>query len=199
MLRIGLTGGIGSGKSSVCAIFRQLGVPIIDSDEIARDLVQAGSEALQQIVTLFGSQVIQPDGTLDRPRMREIVFNDKHKREQLEALLHPLIRQEMQRQINLLNSTYVILAIPLLLEKGWQHQLDRVLVVDCSETLQKERAGKRDGSSNHTIDRIIASQIQRDGRIAAADDIIDNSGSLDSLRNQVVRLHQRYLALGTNN
>ena len=195
MLRIGLTGGIGRGKSSVCTIFHELGVPIIDSDEIARDLVKPGSEALQQIAALFGDQVIQQDGSLDRPRMREIVFNDKGKREQLETLLHPLIRQEMQQQINLLDSVYVILAIPLLVEKGWQHQLDRVLVVDCSETLQKERAGKRDGSSIQTIERIIASQIQRDARIVAADDIIDNSGSLKSLRNQVEVLHHRYLAL----
>ena len=199
MLRIGLTGGIGSGKSTVCDIFRELGVPIIDSDEIARDLVEPGTPALQQITRLFGTQVLLEDGHLDRAQMRELVFGSECKREQLESLLHPLIRQEMQRQISTLNTPYVILAIPLLLEKQWQQQLDRVLVIDCSEAQQRERANKRDGSSLQTIERIIASQIQREDRVSAADDIIDNSGALDSLHAQVERLHHRYLTLGANN
>ena len=199
MLRIGLTGGIGSGKSTVCDIFRELEVPIIDSDEIARDLVEPGSHALQQIIHLFGAQVLLEDGRLDRAQMRELVFGSECKRKQLESLLHPLIRQEMQRQISTLNAPYVILAIPLLLEKQWQQQLDRVLVIDCSEAQQRERANKRDGSSRQTIERIIASQIQRKDRVSAADDIIDNSGALDSLRVQVERLHHRYLTLGANN
>jgi dephospho-CoA kinase len=121
------------------------------------------------------------------------------KRSQLEALLHPLIREAMQRQIDALDSAYVILAIPLLLEKGWQQQLDRVLVVDCSEAQQLHRASSRDGSATETIERIIASQIQRTARLAAADDIIDNSGSLDSLHRQVKALHQRYLQIAANN
>lgn len=199
MLRIGLTGGIGSGKSTVCNIFRELGAPIIDSDVIARELVAPGAEALKQIAVLFGQQVLQEDGQLDRKQMRELVFSNQASREQMESILHPLIRQEMERQINLLNTPYVILAIPLLLEKGWQQQLDRVLVVDCSVELQRQRALKRDGSSEQTIDQIIASQIQRDARIAAADDLINNSGSHHALREQVETLHHRYLSLSINN
>jgi dephospho-CoA kinase len=199
MLLIGLTGGIGSGKSTVCDLFHKLGVPIIDSDKIARELVAPGTPALEQIARLFGAQLLLEDGSLNRGKMREIVFANKDKRKQLEAILHPLIRQEMERQISLLNTPYVILAIPLLLEKGWQQQLDRVLVIDCSEELQRQRARERDGSSAKTIEQIIASQIPRDRRIAAADDLIDNSGSRDSLRKQIETLHHRYLALHTNN
>jgi dephospho-CoA kinase len=199
MLRIGLTGGIGSGKSTVCALFHELGAPIIDSDIIARALVAPGSMALEQIAECFGQQLLQEDGSLDRRQMRELVFSNQARREQLESILHPLIRQEMERQISRLNAPYIILAIPLLLEKGWQQQLDRVLVVDCSEELQRQRALKRDNSPVQTIDRIIASQIQRDARIAAADDLIDNSGSYEALRDQVETLHHRYLVLSANN
>jgi dephospho-CoA kinase len=199
MLRIGLTGGIGSGKSTVCTIFRELGVPVIDSDEIARELVVPGSDALQQIASRFGPQVLHDDGRLDRQQMRELVFGDPNKRQQLEAILHPLIRQEMARQLALLHAPYVILAIPLLLEKGWQQQLDRVLVIDCSEELQRQRATRRDGSPAQTIEHIIACQITRSARLAAADDCIDNSGPLGSLRTQVETLHRRYLSLQRNN
>jgi dephospho-CoA kinase len=199
MLRIGLTGGIGSGKTTVCELFHQLGVPIIDTDLIARDIVGPGSEALQQITTLFGAQLLREDGSLNRLQMRELVFQDETKRQQLEALLHPRIREEMQRQMASLNTPYVILAIPLLLEKQWQNQLDRVLVVDCSEEQQRQRAGQRDGSSAETIDRIITSQVGREERLAAADDIIDNSTSITSLRKQVEELHQQYLTLAAKN
>jgi dephospho-CoA kinase len=199
MLRIGLTGGIGCGKSTVCEIFHELEVPIIDTDSIARELVAPGTAALQKIAQLFGTQVLLEDGSLDRQQMRELVFANANKREQLEDILHPLIRQEMARQITLLNSPYVILAIPLLLEKGWQQQLDRVLVVDCSEVQQRQRAGERDGSAAQTIERIIASQIPRAARVAAADDLIDNSGSRESLQEQIEKLHRHYLALSANN
>lgn len=199
MLRIGLTGGIGSGKSIVCAIFRKLGVPVIDTDLIARDLVEPGTQALQQIVELFGTQLLQENGQLDRARLRELVFHDQTRLQQLEQLLHPLIRQEMTRRMEELNTPYAILAIPLLLEKGWQHSLDRVLVVDCSESLQRERALGRDGGSRQTIDQIIARQVSREQRLAAADDIIDNSGSLDALNRQVESLHRHYLSIAGNN
>ncbi len=195
MLRIGLTGGIGSGKSVVCNIFRELGVPIIDSDEIARSVVQAGSPVLQQIKHEFGNDILLPDGSLDRSRMRELVFSDERKRQKLEALLHPLIRAEMEEQIATISAPYVILAIPLLLEKGWQQYLDRIVVVDCSESQQIERACARDNSTNDLITRIIASQISREERLAAADDIIDNSGQLSSLYEQVRGLHHAYLHL----
>ena len=198
MLRVGLTGGIGSGKSTACKIFIELGVPVIDSDAIARDLVQPGTQTIKQITVLFGDEVLQQDGHLNRGLIRELVFNDKGKREQLESLLHPLIRQQMQQRIETLNTPYVILAIPLLLEKHWQHQLDRVLVVDCSEEQQLDRAGKRDGGSPQIIARIIASQISRAERLAAADDVLDNSGSDEALRKQIEALHQRYLCISQN-
>ena len=199
MLRIGLTGGIGCGKSSVCKLFAELGAPIIDSDQIAHELVEPGNEALEQIVQQFGSEMLQPDGSLHRSRMRELVFHNENKRQQLEALLHPLIRQEMQRQLDALTAPYAILAIPLLLEKGWQKQLDRILVVDCSEAQQRARAQQRDGSSSETIRRIIGSQIGRTERLEAADDIIDNSGEPATLAPQVEALHQHYLQLASNN
>lgn len=199
MLRIGLTGGIGCGKSTVCEVFREYGIPVIDSDIIARELVEPETPALQQIVNLFGEQVLQQDGSLNRAKMRELVFNNRQQREQLESLLHPLIHQEMLRQLAAIKTPYVIIAIPLLLEKGWQRQLDRVVVVDCSEEQQRDRAAQRDGSSMQTINQIIASQISRDNRLRAADDIIDNSRSLESLRSQIQRLHHHYLTLAANN
>lgn len=198
MLRIGLTGGIGSGKSTVCGLFQKLGVPVIDTDLIARELVEPGSAALQKIVALFGQQLLHADGSLDRARLRQLVFSDKEQLMQLEQLLHPLIREEMEQRIRTLRSPYVLLAIPLLLEKEWQHSLDRVLVVDCSESLQRERVAKRDGSSAETIEHIIARQIPRSQRLAAADDIINNNGTIASLQQQVESLHQRYLSLAGN-
>ncbi|MDH5786150.1 MAG: dephospho-CoA kinase [Chromatiales bacterium] len=199
MLRIGLTGGIGCGKSRVCNLFVKLGIPIIDSDQIARELVEPGSNGLYMVTQEFGDAILHNDGTLDRAKLRELVFADKERRQKLEAILHPLIRQEMQRLIDNLNAAYVILAIPLLLEKGWQSEIDRVVVVDCSESQQMERAQHRDGSSAETIRHIINSQIRRSERLAAADDIIDNSGPVDALLPQVERLHQRYLKLAANN
>ena len=199
MLRIGLTGGIGCGKSTVCEFFAKRGIPVIDTDQIAHTLVKPGTKALQQITQQFGREVLQADGSLDRAKMRELIFEDEEKRHQLEALLHPLIRQEMQRQLDALDTPYAILAIPLLLEKGWQNELDRVLVVDCSEAQQLQRAQQRDGSSSDTIRRIIDSQIDRTRRLEAADDIIDNSGKSEAVAPQVEALHQRYLQLASNN
>lgn len=199
MLRVGLTGGIGSGKSRVCGLFAELGIPVIDSDQVARELVLPGSPALQQIVTLFGDGVLQADGSLNRAYMRELVFADREKRRQLEALLHPLIRKEIEQQLQRINAPYAILAIPLLLEKGWQQQLDRVLVIDCSEAQQLERALQRDGGTSEAIQQIIDSQLSRKERLSGADDIIDNSGMLADLRPQVEALHKYYLQLAANN
>ena len=199
MLRIGLTGGIGCGKSTVCEFFAKRGIPVIDTDQLAHTLVKPGTKALQQITQQFGREVIRTDGSLDRAKMRELIFEDEEKRHQLEAPLHPLIRQEMQRQLDALDTPYAILAIPLLLEKGWQNELDRVLVVDCSEAQQLQRAQQRDGSSSDTIRRIIDSQIDRTRRLEAADDIIDNSGKSEAIAPQVEALHQRYLQLASNN
>lgn len=195
MLLIGLTGGIGSGKSTVCDYFRQLGVPIIDTDIIAHELVQPGRPALEQLVQLFGPQIVLADGSLDRATLRRQVFDNAAERQRLEELLHPLIRQEMGHQLEQLDAEYVIIAIPLLLEKQWQHQLDRVLVVDCSVEQQMDRATNRDGGSRQLISRIIASQVDRQSRLNAADDVLDNSGNLESLQQQISTLHHHYLEL----
>lgn len=195
MLRIGLTGGIGCGKSSVCRIFTGLGVPIIDTDEIAREVVAPGEAALAALTTTFGIAILQQDGTLDRTALRRRVFANAKELHRLEEILHPLIRARVHQRLISLEAPYVVIAIPLLLEKGWQQEVDRILVVDCSEEQQLARTLLRDGGDSKTVHQIIASQISRSDRCAAADDIIHNEGSLSSLVHQVERLHQHYLAL----
>jgi len=193
MLRIGLTGGIGSGKSIVCQLFAKRGVPIIDTDEVAREVVAPGEPALQQLSKHFGSAIIDNDGQLNRSELREQVFRDNDKLEQLESILHPLIREQMRKQLNRLSAPYVILAIPLLLEKGWQSEVDRILVVDTSESLQRSRTISRDQVGEETVSRIMQAQISRDKRLADADDIIHNEGDYDNIEKQVELLHRRYL------
>ncbi len=191
-LVIGLTGGIGSGKSSVAAYFSELGVPVIDTDIIARQLVEPGRPGLRQIITCFGKQILNPDGTLDRTQLRKKVFSDPAERLKLEQILHPLIRAEMQRQIRQTDARYYIVEIPLLLESGWRDEVDRVLVVDAPPSLQIERVIQRSGIDREEVERIIATQMERSKRIAAADDVILNEGSLADLKQQVARLRQRY-------
>lgn len=195
MLRIGLTGGIGSGKSSVCETFRQLGVAVVDTDQIARQVVVPGSEGLQQLIHHFGREILDQSGALDRAKMRQLVFTHKHQRQWLESTLHPLIRAELQRQLERLREPYVIIAIPLLVERQWQQQVDRVLLIDCSETVQRERASQRDGCNDEEIAQIMATQASREQRRAIADDIIHNDTTLDDLEAQVATLHQHYLRL----
>ncbi len=191
-LVIGLTGGIGSGKSSVAAYFSELGVPVIDTDIIARQLVEPGQPGLRQIITCFGKQILNPDGTLDRAQLRSKIFSAPAERLKLEQILHPLIRAEMQRQIQQADTHYCIVEIPLLLESGWRDEVDRVLVVDAPPTLQIERATQRSSIDREEVERIIATQTERSKRIAAADDVILNEGSLADLKQQVARLHQLY-------
>ncbi len=195
MLRIGLTGGIGSGKSTVAALFRELDVPVIDADEIGRELTTPGAPATRAILQHFGAAVRNKQGGLDRARLRRLVFAHPARRRELEALLHPLILTEMQRRARALSGPYCILAIPLLLEAGLEASVDRILVVDAPETLRRQRVMRRDGLDAAEVDAIMRSQCARDQRLAAADDIICNDGDLDDLRRQVLALHRKYLAL----
>lgn len=195
---IGLTGGIGSGKSTVGHYFQDLGVPVIDADVVARELVEPGRPALAQLAELFGEDILNADGTLNRPRLRALAFSDEAAKERLEKLLHPLIRAEMLRQSARLEAPYCVFVIPLLLEKGWQSMVDRVLVVDASEDEQVRRAMARDGVDEESIRAIMANQVDRKTRLAAADEVIHNEGQLDALRQQVERLHRHYLRLSAD-
>lgn len=197
-MKVGLTGGIGCGKSTVCDLFRQHGITVIDTDELARQVVSPGSPALAAIAQRFGKGIILPDGTLDRKKMRETVFTDAAMRGKLEAITHPAIRTLLQKQLRSVRSPYVVIAIPLLIEKQWQEQVDRILVVDCSEALQLERVMARDGGDEKIIRAIIESQTPRKTRLERADDIIHNDGDLDSLRLQVETLHRYYTTIASD-
>jgi dephospho-CoA kinase len=192
-LRIGLTGGIASGKSTVAARFQELGVPVIDADEVARAVVAPGQPVLSEIAKLFGKSVLTPGGNLDRPALRELIFADPDLRRGLESILHPLIHAEMERRAALARGPYVVLAIPLLVEGGGRYELDRILVVDADETDQVERLLARDGGSAQQARAILAAQADRDRRLAQATDVLENKGSVATLRHSVDRLHEIYL------
>jgi dephospho-CoA kinase len=192
-LRIGLTGGIASGKSTVADMFADLGVPVIDTDLIARDVVAPGQPALQEIRKAFGAGVIAEDGSLDRPAMRTLVFGDDGARRRLEAILHPRIGAATREQADAAGGPYQIIVVPLLLESSLRAFVDRVLVVDCEEETQIARLLSRDAESESQARRILAAQASRAERLAIADDVIANEGDLDDTREQVRRLHRRYL------
>ncbi len=196
MLRVALTGGIGSGKSEASRIFASLGTPVIDTDVISRQLVKPGSAALTEISELFGNEFILKDGNLDRQKMRQQVFNDKKARQALENILHPRIRQEVNHQLARLNSPYAIIVIPLLLETGQQSMADRVLVIDCPESRQQERVMLRDNIDQALFEQILLSQASRQERLNIADDIIFNDADLEHLQRQVMDLHHKYLSPG---
>ncbi len=200
MLIIGLTGGIGSGKTTVSQYFEKLGVPVIDADQLTRELVAPGQPALKEIAEQLGADLLTTDGKLDRPRLRERIFTHPEQRQILEAILHPLAREAaLQRLIALRKSvcppTYVILSAPLLIESGWTDLVDRILVVDTSPAQQRQRASQRDGLSTAQINTVIHSQTDRDTRLAVADDIIHNNTDLPALQSQVTSLHQQYQQL----
>ena len=195
MFKVGLTGGIGSGKSTIAARFRDLGVVTVDADEVARQVVEPGTGALARIVAHFGREVLLPDKRLDRAALRQLVFADTRERQWLEALLHPLIRQEIVRQLGEARSPYAILVSPLLVESGQHRLVDRVLVVHVPPEVQIERTMQRDGNSREQVARIMAAQMSAEDRMAAADDIIDNSGAVESIVREVERLHRKYLSL----
>lgn len=194
MLVVGLTGGIGSGKSTVAKLFADKGVTVIDTDQLARDLTQLNQPAFKKIIEKFGTALLNEDGTLNRAALRKIVFADPEKRMWLEKLLHPLIRMEIKRQIKINHSPYCIVMIPLLLETKPNPLIQRILVVDATEEQQIERAHTRDKLSIEEIKTIMQSQVKRDQRLAAADDIIDNAGQLEGLTSQVNKLHEFYLS-----
>ena len=174
-------------------MFRALGVPVIDADEIAHELTRPGTETTLAILRLFGPGIADDAGGLNRRRLRRLVFSDPAQRRRLEALLHPRILNEMRRRAAALDAPYCILSIPLLLESGQAHIVDRILVVDAPEPLQKARAMARDGASEAEIAAILAAQCSRAERLAAADDVIVNDGDLDTLREAVEALHRKYL------
>lgn len=192
MLKIGLTGGIGSGKSTVSKLFIQLGVPVIDADEIARGIVQPGQPALAQLTQAFGEEILNPDRSLNRAKLRTLVFNDAQQKTKLEHILHPLIKAEMLTRCDKLQTTYCILSIPLLLESNMTDIVDRILVIDCPLSLQRSRVRQRDQLADDLINRIIASQVSRETRLANADDVIDNSKNANQLAEQVKKLHNLY-------
>jgi dephospho-CoA kinase len=195
-LRIGLTGGIASGKSTVTQRFAELGVPVIDADVAARYVVERGKPGLEQVVRRFGPGVLDASGDLDRAALRALIFSDSASRQALDAILHPLIRADMEQQAATVKGPYLVMAIPLLIESGRaRDRVDRVLVVDVDEALQLQRVQARDGSSETHARAILASQASREARLAAADDVLRNSGSVADLRQAVDRLHEQYLQL----
>jgi dephospho-CoA kinase len=193
---VGLTGGIGSGKSAAADAFAKLGATVVDTDAIAHELTAPGGAAVSEIARQFGKAFIDASGAMDRKRMRDLVFTDIEEKQRLEALLHPLIRAESERRIAAAAGSYVIYVVPLLVESpGHRERVARVLVVDCPEALQLSRVRQRSMLPEAQVKRIIASQIKRERRLAAADDVIDNSGSIAALHQQVRELHERYLTL----
>ena len=196
-LLIGLTGGIGTGKSTVCKLFAERGVAVIDADAVAKELVALDQPALQAIVQEFGKGIIDAKGRLRRDRLRSIVFSDPERRKRLEKLLHPLILKEMLSRANRAGGPYCILCIPLLVETDQSSAVDRVLVVDAPQALQIQRVMERDHLTIDEIKAIMHAQASREDRLEAADDVIMNASDMTKLAEQVNALHQKYLALPT--
>jgi dephospho-CoA kinase len=195
--RVALTGGIASGKTTVADLFAAHGVPLVDTDLIAREIVEPGQPALAAVAQAFGSDVLDPDGRLDRRRLREIIFSDATARARLEAILHPAIRAEMERQSVAAAQAgpYQMLVIPLLAEGGRRDHVDRVLVVDAPETVQVERLMARDAVTRKQAEASLRAQAQRATRLGIADDVVTNTGRIEDLREQVAALHERYVKL----
>lgn len=191
MLKVGLTGGIGSGKSTVGRLFMELGVPLIDADAVAREVVQPGQPALDDIAERFGADALLPDGALNRPRLRTLVFSNPEARHDLERITHPRIRQRICTWLDEQEGPYCILESPLLLETDQRQLVDRVIVVDVPVALQIKRTVERDGVDEAQVRAIIEAQISRTLRLQAADDIISNETTIADLRRQVSHIHQR--------
>jgi dephospho-CoA kinase len=195
VFRVALTGGIASGKSTVARLFAELGVPVIDSDVIAREVVEPGQPALARVVDQFGPAVLDAGGRIDRPRMRERIFADPEARRRLEAILHPAIRAEMERQSREAGGEYQLFVIPLLAEGGRRDHVDRVLLVDVPEELQLERLESRDGVTREQARASLRAQATRAQRLAVADDVLQNTGRVADLRPAVASLHEQYRRL----
>jgi len=197
MLRVGLTGGIGSGKTTVAGLFNALGVPVIDADTIAHTLTQPGTEATAEIFSAFGPEIADGD-KINRSRLAERVFADPAARQRLETILHPRIRKAIQDQLKQLKGPYCVLVIPLLLETRQQDLVDRILVVDAEEQTQIQRVMERDGRSENEVWQILQAQVSREERLAVADDCLENDGDLEQLKSRVQELHEQYLKLSAN-
>jgi dephospho-CoA kinase len=194
-LRIGLTGGIASGKSTVEQRFAELGVAVINADDSARAVVARGSPGLATVVERFGAGILTPQGELDRRELRSLIFSDATRRKELEAILHPLIRADMEQRSSQASGPYVVLSIPLLVEGNTRGRCDRILVVDADESLQLARLMSRDAVSEAEARATLAAQTSRAARLAAADDVLVNAGTVADLRQAVDLLHRRYLEL----
>jgi dephospho-CoA kinase len=197
LFRVGLTGGIACGKSFVAEVFAQLAIPVIDTDEIARQIVAPGQPGLEAILAEFGPDVLMPSGEVDRTSLRSRVFADESDRRRLEAILHPRIRDRAIEMSATLGGPYQIMVVPLLIETHFQPLVDRILVVDCPESLQRERLVARDNEDTGQVDRIMSAQLDRMTRLQSADDVIDNAGTRDQTRRQVESLHRSYLTLAS--
>lgn len=196
MLSIGLTGGIGSGKSQVAHYFGELGVPVIDADVIAHELVVSGSEALAEITAAFGDDILDNDGALDRNKLASIVFNDTQSKQKLETILHPRVREQIEQyRANYKDHPYILIVIPLLLESEQAFEVDRILVVEAPKEIRIQRVQQRDGRSTEQIRNIINSQVDDKQRRAAANDIIVNDNSLQKLKQSVENLNAKYTSL----
>lgn len=195
VFRVGLTGGIASGKSTAAKFFGALGVPILDSDQVAREVVEPGQPPLERLVERFGRGILTPDGHLNRPALRDIVFSDPKARADLENLTHPAIGAALEARSATAGGPYQILVIPLLVEKNLRSHVDRVLVVDCEEALQLKRLHARDGSTRAQAQAILDAQASRAVRLKAADDVIKNDADMSAVQSQVAALHARYLEL----
>lgn len=193
---IGVTGGIGSGKSSAAALFSELGADVVDTDDIAHELTRPGGKAMPEITAAFGAGAVAGDGSLNRAAIRDLVFADPSQRKVLEGILHPMIRAEARRRVAASTATYVLLVVPLLLESaGYPDLVQRVLVIDCDESLQISRTMQRSGLTAEAVRAIMAAQLPRKDRLARADDVLRNDGDLAGLREQIAALDERYRSL----
>lgn len=194
MLKVGLTGGIGCGKSTVVDAFRLLGVPIVDADQIAKDIVKPSCEALDDIVDSFGNVILLDSGELNRPLLKQKILSDPKLLERLEVILHPRIRTEIDNQISVLSEeSYVIVDVPLLVEKKYQPMFDRIVVVDCLQEQQVDRVSTRDDMTKTDIEKVIQIQADREERLRFATDVLDNTGDVDTLHFQIKNLHKKFL------
>ena len=196
---VGLTGGIGSGKTLVSDRFAALGVTVVDADVVAREVVATGSPGLKQIVSHFGDSILTPDGALNREKLRQIILSDSEEKAWLDQCLHPLIRLQMAKEIQTATGPYTLIVVPLLVENQSQYRFDRIVVVDCNESTQVSRASQRDNTSEEKIRSMMSYQVSREERLAIADDVIENNQGVDELYAQVDNLHQQYLRMAQAN
>ncbi len=192
---IGLTGGIGSGKSAAANFFQNEGITIIDADDLAREVIETNTPGFKSIVDYFGSKIIDSDGSINRGHLRKEAFNDEEKKKFLESIIHPLVRDLMADRITASNSPYSIIMVPLIFETNSMNNYNRILVIDCDQKLQLERATLRDNNSKQQIQKIIDSQCSREERISIANDIIPNNDSLENLKIRTMAMHEFYLGL----